>query len=174
MTRSQPSCMLPVLLVATLACSDRQSAPASGQATTTAGSTDSAFALVQERGRQAMGVNQYTSSHVFESLPDGGRITLVRDAADRAGEARIRAHMLEIAAAFRQGNFDLPGFVHDREVPGSAVMRARRSAIRYTPDSVPGGGELRIRSTDGAAVAAIHEFLAFQRQDHRTEQHHQP
>ena len=35
----------------------------------------------------------------------------------------------------------------------------------------PRGGELRIASSDTAAVRAIHEFLAFQRMDHRAAAH---
>ena len=58
---------------------------------------DRAFAGVQERGRVAMGVDQYTSSHRFEPLPDGGRIVLRRDVDDPAGVARIREHMSYIA-----------------------------------------------------------------------------
>ena len=129
--------------------------------------SDSAFALVQARGHTAMGVDQYTSFHRFEPLPDGGRIALQRDAADSAGAAQIRAHMRTIASAFERGDFSLPGFVHGREVPGTAVMAARRSRIYYTTDSLPGGGQVRLRSSDPVAVAAIHEFLAFQRHDHR-------
>jgi hypothetical protein len=33
---------------------------------------DRDFAAMQERGRMVMGVDQYTSAHVFEDLPDGG------------------------------------------------------------------------------------------------------
>ena len=40
-----------------------------------------------------MGVDQYTSQHVFEPLPTGGRIVLQRKEADSAGEAVIREHM---------------------------------------------------------------------------------
>jgi hypothetical protein len=115
-----------------------------------------------------MGVDQYTSTHRFESLSDGGRISLQRDPADSAGAARIRRHMQTIASAFAQGNFQLPGFVHDREAPGTAVMTQRRSRITYTAESLPDGGQLRIRSHDSTAVAAIHQFLSFQRQDHRS------
>lgn len=115
-----------------------------------------------------MGVDQYTSSHNFEPLPDGGRISLVRDSHDSAGVAQIRRHMQLIALAFAQGNFELPGFVHNREVPGTAVMAQRQSHISYTADSLPGGGQLRIRSHDPIAIAAIHQFLSFQRQDHRS------
>jgi hypothetical protein len=116
-----------------------------------------------------MGVDQYTSTHRFESLPDGGRITLIRQSDDPEGVAQIRAHMIRIQAAFRRGDFSLPGFVHDRTVPGTSVMTERQSKITYTTDTVPRGGSLRIHSTDSLAIDAVHQFLAFQRRDHRTE-----
>lgn len=118
-----------------------------------------------------MGVDQYTSVHNFESLPDGGRIVLRRDPADSAGVAQIRGHMRRIATAFAAGDFRLPGFVHHQSVPGTAVMTSRRRSIRYTADTVTGGGLLRIQSADSIAVRAIHEFLAFQRDDHRAPGH---
>jgi hypothetical protein len=132
-----------------------------------AAASDSSFAEVQTRGHAAMGVDQYTSRHKFEPSPDGGSIALQRDTSDTAGVSRIRAHMRQIASAFGRGDFTLPGFVHAREVPGTRVMRARRSAIRYTADTIAGGAVLRLTSPDSEAVAAIHEFLAFQRHDHR-------
>lgn len=132
-------------------------------------SGDSAFAQVQARGHQAMGVDQYTSTHRFESLSDGGRISLQRNSTDQAGAARIRRHMQTIATAFAQGHFQLPGFVHGREVPGTEGMTRLRSRITYTVESLPSGGQLRIRSSDPTAVTAIHQFLSFQRQDHRSE-----
>lgn len=132
---------------------------------------DSRFADVQARGQVAMGVDQYTSHHIFEPLPDGGRIVLQRDSVDSAGTAIIRAHLATIAVAFAQGNFQLPGFVHDMTVPGTEVMSARRAHISYTADTLPRGGEVRIRSDDSVAVAAIHEFLAFQRMDHHAGMH---
>lgn len=118
-----------------------------------------------------MGVDQYTSFHRFDPLPDGGRISLQREPGDSQGVARIRTHMRAIARAFAGGDFALPGFVHDRKVPGTAVMAARRSAIRYTADTLPGGGQVRLESSDPVAIAAIHRFLAFQRLDHRSAGH---
>lgn len=133
---------------------------------------DSSFARLQQRGGTAMGVNQYTSQHVFEPLPDGGRVVLQRKEADPKGEATIRAHMLTIAAAFSRGDFALPGFVHaTNDVPGTAVMKRLRSDITYSPRDLPGGGEVVISSKNAEAVAAIHEFLAFQRMDHRAGMH---
>ena len=132
---------------------------------------DARFAGVQDRGAMAMGVDQYTSSHVFQPLPDGGRIVLQRDTLDPAGTAVIRDHMRQIADAFARGDFRQPGFVHAEEVPGTAVMAARRAAITYTADTLPRGAQVRIRTTDPAAVKAVHEFLAYQRADHRADAH---
>jgi hypothetical protein len=132
---------------------------------------DTAFAAMQTRGAEAMGVDQYTSSHVFEPLPDGGRIVLRRDVPDSAGVAAIRDHMRLIAERFGAGDFALPGFVHAQPVPGTAVMAARRDHISYTASAVPNGAELRITTTDSAALAAVHEFLAFQLREHHAAAH---
>ena len=130
---------------------------------------DSAFAAMQERGRKAMGVDQYTSSHRFDALPNGGRIRLVRDKIDSAGVAQIRAHIREIARAFESGDFSTPSFVHMQTVPGTSVMRAKRAAITYEPRDLPRGAELVIRTKDRDALNAIHQFMAFQRQEHHAE-----
>jgi len=127
---------------------------------------------MQTRGARVMGVDQYTSAHVFEDLPDGGRVVLDRDdPADTAAIVTIRAHMRDIQAAFRAGDFTKPFAVHAQTVPGTAVMRARRAAISYEQIDRPRGGEVRIRTNDPEAVAAIHEFLAFQRREHRASSH---
>jgi hypothetical protein len=152
-----------ILLVVVGGCLDR-----GGTSATARKDSDSAFAQVQSRGHTAMGVDQYTSAHRFEPLPDGGRIALQRDATDSAGVAQIRAHMRAIAQAFARGDFSIPGFVHAQKVPGTAMMAARRSRISYSAESLPGGAQVRLQSSDSVAIAAIHEFLAFQRHDHRT------
>jgi hypothetical protein len=128
---------------------------------------DTSFAAMQARGAMVMGVDQYTSHHVFEDLPDGGRIVLDNDdGADTAAIGRIREHMRDIAMAFGRGDFAKPLAVHGMPVPGSAVMAARRSAIRYEEMDRPRGAEVRILATDSVAVAAVHAFLAFQRGAH--------
>ncbi len=144
------------------------------QAAADSAAADSAFAELQERGAaaEAMGVDQYTSTHVFEDLADGGRIELQRDTADQEGTEQIRAHLRLIADRFAAGDFAIPGFVHGtNEVPGTAIMAERRGAIDYEFAELPRGGEVRIRTGDPEAVRAVHEFLAFQRSDHRTGDH---
>ncbi|MFW6089791.1 MAG: hypothetical protein ACODAB_08555 [Gemmatimonadota bacterium] len=171
MTRSIALVLL--LVPALLACGDGDEGEA-GQAAADRAAADSAFAELQERGAsaEAMGVDQYTSTHVFEDLADGGRIELRRDVDDPAGAEQIRGHLRDIADRFAAGDFAIPGFVHDvDEVPGTAVMAERRGAIDYEFAELPRGGEVRIRTSDPEAVRAVHEFLAFQRGDHRTGDH---
>jgi len=127
---------------------------------------------MQSRGAHVMGVDQYTSAHVFEDLPDGGRVVLERDdATDTAAIAKIRGHMRDIEAAFRAGDFTKPFEVHAQTVPGTAIMAARRGAIQYEAIDRPRGGEVRMRTSDATVVRAIHEFLAFQREQHHAAGH---
>lgn len=129
--------------------------------------SDSSFTAMQERGKGAMGVDQYVSTHHFTPLKNGGRIQLETVPSDTPGIARIRNHMREIAQAFSKGDFSTPGVVHARTVPGTADMARLKARITYTPRDLPRGGALGITTRDPAAVLAIHRFLAFQRTDHR-------
>ncbi|MHB1169358.1 MAG: hypothetical protein ACYC28_08775 [Longimicrobiales bacterium] len=157
------------LVIALAACT------AESQSETTDAADDSAFAALQERGAdaQGMGVDQYASAHVFDDLPDGGRIEFQDTVGDDDAVEQIRAHMQEIAAAFANGDFSTPGFVHGMdEVPGTRVMADRRDVIEYEYSPIERGGAVTMRTQDAAALSAIHEFLAFQRMDHRAEGHH--
>jgi hypothetical protein len=127
---------------------------------------DTSFAAMQERGRMAMGVDQYTSSHRFDALPDGGRITLLRDVDDTLGVRQIRAHLRLIQHAFQAGDFSTPEFVHMRAMPGTAVMAEKRALITYAYSDLPRGGEVRMLTSDSAALAAIHAFVGAQRSEH--------
>jgi hypothetical protein len=129
-------------------------------------SQDSSFAHMQQRGKIAMGVDQYTSIHAFDDRRDGGRIELQRDRDDSVGVRAIREHLQAIEKAFASGDFSTPAFVHLRAVPGTRVMAERRALIRYRYRPLPRGGELRLVTTDSAALAAIRRFLAFQRGAH--------
>ena len=132
---------------------------------------DSSFAAMQKRGKVAMGVDQYSSVHRFDDLPQGGRIRLERDRDDRVGARAIQDHLKGIAKAFGSGDFSTPAFVHMQDVPGAAEMAKRRAAIRYAFRALPRGGEVRITTTDTVARRAVREFLAFQRGEHHAAGH---
>jgi hypothetical protein len=139
-----------------------------GHAAAPAATNDSAFRALQQRGRGTMGVDQYASRHRFEDLRDGGRIELQMREADSAAVAQIRVHLREIERDFRAGRFTTPEATHAMTVPGTEVMARKGDRITYTYRELPKGGEVRIRTRDPEALAAIREFLAFQRSDHRT------
>jgi hypothetical protein len=161
-----------LLVTMTAACSRPPAADKSATAspqhdTMHASASDSSFASLQKRGEMAMGVDQYTSSHKFEVTSNGGRISLQRDANDSVGLSQIRAHMRLIQHAFQAGDFSTPSFVHEREMPGTDVMTAKRAAISYEYEDLPRGGAVVIMTNDPEARAAIARFLQAQRTDHR-------
>jgi hypothetical protein len=127
---------------------------------------DPLFAALQQRGAQAMGVDQYTSTHVFDALADGGRIELQRDVDDPEGVEMIRHHLQLIANAFETGDFSTPELVHAKEVPGVATMAALASRIEFIYGELPRGAEVRLVTNDPEALVAIHEFMSFQREEH--------
>jgi uncharacterized protein YjhX (UPF0386 family) len=128
--------------------------------------TDSSFDAMQKRGEMAMGVDQNTSTHRFDALPNGGRIELLRDLDDSLGIVQIRAHLRLIQHAFQAGDFSTPQFVHMQAMPGTAVMAKKRDVIAYTYHDLPRGGEVVITTTDADALAAIHAFMGAQRMEH--------
>jgi hypothetical protein len=145
-----------LLAISAIGCSKASNVP----------QTDTAFANLQERGKMAMGVDQYTSTHHFEATSDGGRIELQRDTVDSLGIAQIRAHMKLIQHAFQSGDFSTPEFVHMRTMPGTDVMKAKKDLITYSYADLPRGGEVRITTKDPDALAAIRQFMAAQQMDH--------
>jgi hypothetical protein len=128
---------------------------------------DSAFAELQARGTVEMGVDQSTAIHRFDDLPDGGRIELQTSRPDSSAVSAIRGHLEGIARAFGTGDFSKPSLVHARDVPGAATMSRLHRVISYRFEPLPRGGAVRIRAKDPEALQAIHQFLAFQRREHR-------
>ncbi len=135
-----------------------------------AATQDTAFASLQTRGATAMGVDQYTSSHIFEDLPDGGRIVLQNDREDSTRTEAVRTHLRTIARQFGEGDFATPGFVHATAVPGVSTLSARHAVLRYEFSPLPRGGQVRITTSDSLALSAVREFLAFQRREHHARQ----
>ena len=124
---------------------------------------------VDQRHDQATHVGNEDSVHHFLLRPDGGVIRLeMKDAANDEGRDRIREHLRHIARAFSTADFSIPMFVHDQMPPGVDVMKAMSSSIRYQYAPTRRGGEVRITTLDAAARSAIHAFLRFQIEDHRT------
>jgi hypothetical protein len=158
--------LLRIAASALVVCFPLACAPRSDAAPRDQGAADTAFAAMQQRGKMAMGVDQATSTHRFDALPDGGRIELLRDVDDTLGIAQIRAHLQLIQHAFQAGDFSTPQFVHMQAMPGTAEMARKRDVIAYSYHELPRGGEVVMKTTDAQALAAIHAFMGAQRSGH--------
>ena len=123
-----------------------------------------------QRGAMVMGFDQARTTHHFLLFNDGGAIDVsVNDAADTKNRDAIRSHLPHIAMMFGEGNFDAPMLVHDsKNVPGTGTMTERKGAIRYEYVETAKGGRVNIVTSDPDALAAVHAFLKFQMDEHKT------
>jgi hypothetical protein len=117
-----------------------------------------------------MGFDQERTTHHFFLYDDGGAIDVsVKEAGDTKNRDAIRSHLPHIATMFGGGNFDAPMLVHDSaHVPGTKVMAARKTRIRYQYVETANGGRVNILTSDRAAVDAVHAFLKYQIVEHKT------
>ena len=126
-------------------------------------------AQMNARGEKAMGFDQSATIHHFYLYEDGGEIEVtVKDPKDKANLEAIRSHLPQIGKMFAAGDFSMPHFIHDENVPGSEGMKRMRDRIAYAYEDVPNGGRVRITTRFARALSAIHEFLRYQIADHKT------
>ncbi len=158
-----------VALVSIAACDASKRTQAVGTPEpVTAAEADSAFKSMDTRHGEVVGEDPMALAHQFASRPDGGDIILESQIHDDMGISQIRAHLLLIARSFGRGDFALPGFVHQKPVPGTSLMAQLADRITYTVEELPHGGVVHIQTTDRQALQAIHSFIAFQIAEHRT------
>ena len=124
---------------------------------------------VDQRGDRVMGFPHETTKHTFRLLADGGAVE-VRATKENDAEtiAAIRAHMKEIAADFTAGNFTKPEEIHAGMPHGVDVMTELAGAVTYRYEELANGARVRIATKDTRGIDAVHRFLRFQIDDHRT------
>ena len=128
-----------------------------------------AHTQMNERGEKGMGFSQTATTHHFLLNSNGGVIQVeVKNSADAANRNEIRMHLGHIAKAFQDGDFDIPMFVHDTVPPGVPEMKRLRKNIQYSFEETPDGGRVVISSANKEALEAIHRFLRFQIEEHKT------
>lgn len=163
-----PAFLLAVGLLPLAACAHQESSTSVAPAPSPA-ATPSHDAQVDARGDQAMGFQHMKTAHHFVITATGGEIEAeANDAADTQSRDMIRMHMHHIAKAFADGDFDMPMFIHGQVPPGVPEMKKLASEIHYTAEETEKGAKVVIATQNAEALAAIHEFLEFQIQEHRT------
>jgi len=123
----------------------------------------------QHQMQPGMHFDQMAAVHHFLIETGGGTITL--DARDTNGDATrtsIREHLKMIEEDFARGDFSSPFATHGVVPPGVKEMARLKTDIHYSYQETAGGGRLVIRTDSAEAVAAIHQFLAYQIKEHKT------
>lgn len=124
---------------------------------------------MMKRGDVGMGFSHEKTTHHFVLLKDGGAIQVsVNDPKDDASRDQIRMHLSHIAKMFSEGDFNTPMFIHDTTPPGVPTMEKLHSEIRYQYDQTDTGAKIMIATANLKALQAVHEFLRFQIDEHRT------
>lgn len=124
---------------------------------------------MNERGEKGMSFSQTATTHHFLLNSNGGVIQVeAKDSADSTNRNQIRMHLGHIAKAFQSGDFDIPMFVHDTVPPGVPEMKRLQKNIHYSFEETPNGGRVVITSANKEALEAIHRFLRFQIEEHKT------
>lgn len=124
---------------------------------------------VNHRGDHQMGFSHEKTTHHFRLKRQGGTIEVeANDAQDTTSRDQIRQHLSHIAQKFAAGDFNAPMIIHDQTPPGVPVMQRLKAEIKYEFVETERGGQVNISTTNAEALAAIHEFLRFQINEHQT------
>ncbi|HEY7112649.1 MAG TPA: hypothetical protein VIA45_06910 [Thermoanaerobaculia bacterium] len=124
---------------------------------------------VDARGDAVMGFDHEKTTHHFTLTAEGGVIAVsANDGKDMESRQAIRGHLAHIAKMFTAGDFEAPMLIHGRTPPGVPVMKDRKKTICYAYEDTPTGARIAISTADPRSLVAIHDFLRFQIEDHRT------
>jgi hypothetical protein len=144
-----------VLLVTALACQAKAS--------------PERLAEVAEKGARVMPFDLAKTTHVFESLPDGGLQTVTaKEPGDTLQIRLIREHLRSESDRFPKGDFEDPMAIHGHAMPGIAELRAGAGKFKVEYGEVSGGATIRYRSSDPTLIDALHRWFEAQRMDHGT------
>jgi hypothetical protein len=124
---------------------------------------------VDARGDDVMGFDHAKTAHHFTLTKDGGAIQVTaNDGQDAASVSAIRKHLVHVAESFAAGDFSMPHAIHATVVPGVSTLAAAKDAVSYAYEPLENGGRVVVRTSKPEALKAVHDFLAFQIDDHRT------
>lgn len=126
---------------------------------------------VMQRGEahEGMGFSQTATTHHFILTDSGGMIQVTaNDPNDTESIQQVQQHLQHIAKMFSDGDFSIPHFVHDQTPPGVKTMQKLKKQIRYSAETLESGARVKIETKSPQAIAAIHDFLRFQIEDHQT------
>ncbi len=126
-------------------------------------------AMLNQHGDHVMGFSHEKTTHHFEVHYDGGVIDVrANDVKDTESRDQIRAHFQHIAQMFANGNFNVPMLVHGPVVPGTETMSRLKDQLHWDLQETPRGARIVITADNKESLDAVHQFLRFQIEDHKT------
>lgn len=87
---------------------------------------------------------------------------------DTESRDQIRSHFQHIAQMFAADKFNAPMLVHSTTVPGTATMTRLKDQLHWELQETSRGARIKITADNKLALDAVHEFLKFQIEDHKT------
>jgi hypothetical protein len=124
--------------------------------------------MVMEHGQQVMPFDQSQAMHMFLPSETGGVIEIVVHDLNPTQIALVRAHLLQEAAKFAQGDYSDPAYIHGKSMPGLVQLESGASHMSIHYFETPSGAAITLGSTDQTLISAIHEWLAAQQSDHNS------
>lgn len=124
---------------------------------------------VNKRGDTVMGFSHMKATHHFILKSDGGMIDVsANDPKDTETRDQIRSHLTHIAQMFADGNFNAPMLIHSQTPPGVPTMQQLKGEIKFEYEQTENGARILIKTSNSEALSAVHDFLRFQIEDHKT------
>ena len=90
------------------------------------------------------------------------------DSSDTASRDQTRHHVREMAKSFGEGDFSSPMLTHGTAPPGVADLQRLKSSLTYSYVETDHGAKVLISTANAEALKAVHDFLRFQIQEHKT------
>jgi hypothetical protein len=135
----------------------------------TCGQTPPTSAAGVASSKEVAGFDQEKSSRHYILLPDGGVIEITaNDPLDVTTRNAIQQQVAKIAGMLTEGNFAIPMLVGQQQPAGIDTMKRLNSELSYTPENLPNGGRVQITTANSEALKAVHDFLRFEIQEHKT------
>jgi hypothetical protein len=130
--------------------------------------SDARLDEVARRGSHIMPFNLDRTIHVFTPTPSGGiQQVLAKETGDTHQIALVRSHLMEMADAFRAGDFSAPESIHGADMPGlNRLKEATPGQIQVEYRELPEGAQIKYSTAKSGLVEAIHTCFEAQLSDH--------
>lgn len=133
--------------------------------------TDNRHSVVSDRGKAVMPFDLASTTHVFTKTSRGGVQKIVAKQSNDVVQVELaRQHMQEIRTKFIKGDFSGPTYIHGKDMPGLAELKAAPTgAIQIEYKNIKGGGQLTYKIKQKSLVTALHAWFDAQVSDHGTD-----